>query len=727
MIRTAASVFTVAAAAALVALYLFVLTPGAEAGALVVDRSDDDASASACTPAPNDCSLRGAITNANMNPGPDLIQVPNNTYTLTIVGANEDANATGDLDITDDLMIDGGFMPSTIIQAGMNAMSAIDRNFHVLPGASLEIQNVTIRNGTAPSALNGGAGILTEAPLIIRVATVSANSAGVGGGISLVGPGADLEMYSTTVSGNTGTFGGGGIYKEDNSQAFLVENSTISMNAGQLGGGMFVGLSSSAQVINSTIANNEALEASCGDPAQCFSEGGGIYVPAEVLEITGGSVSNNTSQHGDGGGIRASGLIMQGTQVSGNTADNGGSGGGIYIVSFADIDGATITGNHASGDGGGLFVEGASDAASPAIANTAITNNTADGNGGGLVSKFEIAVRTSAITGNAAAVSGGGFFLLSGTAEIENSTVSGNSAGVSGGGVARGPLVIPTAVPAGGGSVPGALDMSFLTIANNTAPTSSGVHDAFTTPPFTAHATIIAGNSGSPNCAEPLDSNDRNIEDEDSCGLDQPFDRVNTNPMISPLTNNGGSTETHALMTLSPAVDAGGPLCPPPFTDQRGSPRPVGNGCDVGAYESPFAAPTPSGPPTATPTPSPTPTPTPTPTATATPTPSPTDEPGPDALWGDDDCNLSLAATDALKKLQDIAAIPYNVEPGCPMLGSEHVIGLAGNFGSILWGDTDCDGDVDAVDALQILRELAGLTTNQQPGCPEVGLPIRID
>ena len=45
-----------------------------------VDRTDDDATATACTSAPNDCSLRGAIIAANANPGPDTINLPARTY-----------------------------------------------------------------------------------------------------------------------------------------------------------------------------------------------------------------------------------------------------------------------------------------------------------------------------------------------------------------------------------------------------------------------------------------------------------------------------------------------------------------------------------------------------------------------------------------------------------------------------------------------------------------------
>ncbi len=56
------------------------------------------------------------------------------------------------------------------------------------------------------------------------------------------------------------------------------------------------------------------------------------------------------------------------------------------------------------------------------------------------------------------------------------------------------------------------------------------------------------------------------------------------NPLLGPLVNNGGSTETHALLTGSPALDTGNnATCP--ATDQRGIPRPGGAACDIGSYE----------------------------------------------------------------------------------------------------------------------------------------------
>ena len=124
-----------------------------------------------------------------------------------------------------------------------------------------------------------------------------------------------------------------------------------------------------------------------------------------------------------------------------------------------------------------------------------------------------------------------------------------------------------------------------------------------------------------------------------------------------------------------------------------------------------------TGPVTATPTPSPTPSPTPTatPEPTATPTPTPTPTPAPIAN-GDVDCDGDVDTVDALAILRYVAGLPplLQNEP-CPDVGSD--IG-----GGDIFGDVGCDGVVDSVDGLRALRHTAGLPPLSAPvGCPVVG------
>jgi hypothetical protein len=118
-----------------------------------------------------------------------------------------------------------------------------------------------------------------------------------------------------------------------------------------------------------------------------------------------------------------------------------------------------------------------------------------------------------------------------------------------------------------------------------------------------------------------------NLSNDDGGGyLNGPGDLINTDPLLGPLQDNGGPTQTHALLPSSPAVDAGDPsFAPPPWYDQRGPNfyRLRNDRIDIGSFEvqeGPAVTPTPT--PTATPTPTPS-RPAPTPRTRPTPPPRP--------------------------------------------------------------------------------------------------------
>jgi hypothetical protein len=95
-----------------------------------------------------------------------------------------------------------------------------------------------------------------------------------------------------------------------------------------------------------------------------------------------------------------------------------------------------------------------------------------------------------------------------------------------------------------------------------------------------------------------------------TCTFNATGDKTGVDPLLGPLADNGGSLETRALASGSPAVDAGDPGTPGSAfpacaaTDERGVTRPQFAACDMGAFEFQGTLPTPTPTPTPTPVPS---------------------------------------------------------------------------------------------------------------------------
>jgi CSLREA domain-containing protein len=230
----------------------------AQAVTFLVTRSDDPAPG-ACD---SDCSLREAVIAANAGPGGDTIMIPAGRFRLTLGGINEDAAATGDLDLTKSTTVTGAGARLTVIDG-----ASTDRVFDIGAGATVSISDLTVTGGLVQG---GGAGIFNKGTLALLRTTVSDNAvflpacACIGGGISSIGP---LSVTESTIARNRATFGGGIAF----SATLVVERSTISDNlAGGPGfsgggGGLEGDTTSTLTVTNSTIARNEV-----------FGGGGGI-------------------------------------------------------------------------------------------------------------------------------------------------------------------------------------------------------------------------------------------------------------------------------------------------------------------------------------------------------------------------------------------------------------------------------------------------------------------
>jgi len=322
------------------------LCPGlaqiSQAATFTVDRTDDNASAAACDDAtPNDCSLRGAIITANARAGADTINLPAGTYALTVSGAGEDAAARGDLDITDDLTLNGAGADATVI-SGVSG----DRVIHVDPRGALikvTISGVTVQNGS-PIVISfvspRGGGILvgttqtlgTTVPsgkLTLSDCVIQNNSTErLGGGVATLG--GTLVIVRSRIIGNQAQQGGG--IGNDASGATTLVDSTVRDNVAQSGAGI-AGFGAQVTVVGSTISGNV---------------GGGVYMPAGSLELTDSTVSGNSTGlflYNEGGGphtLNSSTIVNN----SGAGISTSNSGVGTHPVTLSN----TIVANNAGPD-----------------------------------------------------------------------------------------------------------------------------------------------------------------------------------------------------------------------------------------------------------------------------------------------------------------------------------------------------------------------------------------
>ncbi|HYW71219.1 MAG TPA: right-handed parallel beta-helix repeat-containing protein, partial [Pyrinomonadaceae bacterium] len=374
------------------------------------------------------------------------------------------------------------------------------------------------------------------------------------------GPGSLRDVIANVCDGATITFDTGA------GQAFdpATVPHTITLTSGELA--ITKGLT-----INGPGAN--ALTISGNQAGRVFNIGSGT-VTISGLTITQGLANASVAPANAGGGIyNAGNLTLDSCVITNNTSDF--AGGGIYnnTGGALTITNSTISGNSANGAGGG--------------------GGIADFNGSTLN------VSNSTISGNSAAGQGGGVLNQNSNATFANTTISGNTAGTDGDGGG-----LENQASSAGSSV---ARLTNCTITNNTAKRGSAIvtvdlsNNAVSAETALGNS-LIAGNAG-PNFFVSgthtiLTDQGNNLDSDGTSALTNGLngDQIGTigspiNAMLAPLGNYGGTTQTHALLPGSPALDVGNNTLANKAgltNDQRGTGfnRIVNTTVDIGAFES---------------------------------------------------------------------------------------------------------------------------------------------
>ncbi len=484
-----------------------------------------------------------------------------------------------------------------------------------------------------PSTGNGG-GIYDSGRLVVDDSNINNNSASRGGGIYVSS--GSLTVNGGTVDGDFAGFSGGGIANESTGAVTINGSYLQNCYAGNAGGGI-------ANDSTGTVTVNDSHVEYC-----IASSAGG-----QIANASGGNVILNDSTIfgnfadcpvGDGIANESDGAVMVNDCIfqSCEAFDAGGAivneSTGTVTIDDSEINLCQVV----NGDGGAIANESTG---TVSVIDSTFRGNVAQGNGGAIANK---STGTVTVTGTIVEFNsvynfygdyskpthgGGGIANEStGTVTVISSTIDGNYtiSGYGGGGIANssgGVLALVDCTVegnsgsggAGGVYDSGTLTVDNCTIANNFGVVGAGIYvnsgsvtlfnstiadngfnDLFdgTNGSLTLYNTIVGDLAGAPVSAASaynLVSTDENGSIANGTNGNQagttakPIDLL-----LGPLEDNGGPTQTMALLPNSPAIDNGASTIPGvtiPSTDQRGALRGqaglnAGSNVDIGAYEA---------------------------------------------------------------------------------------------------------------------------------------------
>ncbi len=345
------------------ALLLFCVPADAALVVLSVDRTDDAiAGAMICDDlVPDDCSLRGALFLANaIAPADDvLIELGAEPYVLSVGGAAENANWSGDLDVMRDLTIQGQGKDSTLIVAwpgfddrlidihaantvtlvGLQvAVSQPAGDFHAVQaraGANLELTDVGFRsNGTFAG---GGGGLYLDHGVVavLEDCLFEGNKTGLNGGAGLRSHADSLTIRDSRFVLNQAQGSPGGALQllapVVGSSTNLLERVVIEHNSADLGGGIYGVKYTETTIIDSTLRNNIADDGVGGGSGGAIFSTGIFDIERSTLHAN-SAVALGPAVHAEYDGQPGARVNTYNVTISGHRS------GGLAAVSFSSTD-----------------------------------------------------------------------------------------------------------------------------------------------------------------------------------------------------------------------------------------------------------------------------------------------------------------------------------------------------------------------------------------------------
>ncbi len=371
--------------------------------------------------------------------------------------------------------------------------------------------------------------------------------------------GTDCTLREAIVSLNLGSLQAGcvlesGAFGTNDAVTFgTLAFPTITLTGGQISIAQNKAISIDAQDTNITVS---------GDVASRI-----FYVRSAALDLNNVTLTNGSAV-GGGGAILArnqSTVALSNSKVSFSSANYGG---GIYASnSTVSLDNSSVEFNNSPYFGGGIYLN----TAELNVNQSLVSSNVAQQGGGTYANNAVVHLYNSTVSGNSATDSGAGIYAKNTSAvQLINATISNNTAASSGGGI----LSKTTA----------SISLANTLVAGNVAAAGSEINDYDATSVFVVDNNNLFG-SANVSSAGAFNNFAPGATDIDATSSG---DNVALAAILNALANNGGSTNTHALPALSPAIDAGNnSLCvaaPISNVDQRNQPRDAN--CDIGAFEN---------------------------------------------------------------------------------------------------------------------------------------------